>query len=626
MTKKIKDYNSESIQTLKGIEGIRLRPAMYIGSTDEDGLHHLLLEVISNSIDECLNGHGESIEIKIDSKTNTVSVRDYGRGIPFGPTKDGTEALIEVVTNIHSGGKFEEDNYTVSGGLHGIGITAVNALSKTMEIESYRDEKMAKAIFTEGINSSMKVVKNTKNKKRGTLITFTPDKKFFDDSVFEYNRIKEQVELLSFLTRGVRFYLDFDGEIESFYSEEGIKDLVAKNAPNKTTDIFYIQEETKGFDIEVAFTFTKKTGEKITAFTNNIPNTAGGTHITGFKRATTTGLNRLAKAHLLVDQDEKNFTGEMLRSGIVASISVKMSGAPMFQGQTKEKLVSKEVSGVVSSAITNTIDSIISRKDLETIIEKAIAERRAEEAAKKARDAAKKVVSGGRNLKMISDLPEKLVDCNQSNGELFLVEGDSAAGSATEGRDSRFQAILPLRGKVLNTHSKVLSDIVNNKEVKDIFTTLGCGVGDKFKIDNLRYDKIVLLADADPDGAHINVLIITLFLMHLPEIIEEGKLYRAVPPFYKFKKGNKMIYLKDDDAKEEYIKKFGQPKDLTRFKGIGEMNSKELWETTMNPENRNLVQLTTDDIEDSVKLFDILMGNSSAARKEFIMENTKKVM
>lgn len=619
------NYTAKDIKSLEGIEAIRLRPGMYIGGKDANALHHLLLEVISNSVDEAINGHGKRIEIAIDSKSNTAEVRDFGRGIPFGKMDDGKEALVAIATDLHSGGKFGQQGYKVSGGLHGIGITAVNAVSESLIITSNRDRKTATGRFSRGKVIDMKVKDKLRNVPNGTTIRFTPDTQIFDDVKFNFETTKERVRLLSFLTSGVTFDLVFDDKHEVFYSEEGLKDLVKFNAPEPSTEIMYIKHVNSVYEVEIAFTYQDKGGEKIMAFTNNIPNPSGGTHVTGFKRALTTSLNRLGKKFELLGEKDGNLKGDMLRKGIVAAINIHMQESPDFEGQTKQKLVSPSATGRVSSSITQNIDSVLSRKDLNTIMEKALLEKKAEEAAQRRREAANKVVAGGKSLKMISDLPEKLADCTADGGELYLVEGNSAAGSANDARDNVNQAILGLRGKVLNTYGKELDEIIKNKEIKDILTALGCGIGDRFNIKNLRYDKIILLADADPDGGHINILIMTLFLMHLPEIVKAGKLYRAVPPFYKYKSGKSVKYLQDDAAKDAYIKRYGQPKDMTRFKGIGEMNPDELWDTTLDPKNRVLVQLTTEDLQTTLQLFDTLMGSKSSDRRSFIMEHAKEV-
>lgn len=597
---------------------------MYIGTVDTEGLHHILLEAISNSIDEALNGFGNKIYITIWSDTNQASVGDFGRGIPFGKTDKGTEALKDIATSLHSGGKFGQGGYSVSGGLHGIGITAINALSSKFVIESTRDGKIATLIAKEGDIQDF-ILKETEDEITGTLIQFTPDPKIFGTTKWDRKKIEEQLQLLSYLTVGVEFILNFDGKQTIFLSEHGIKDLIAdKTKDEKTiTDIAYINTEINDIQVEVAIQFGENGRDRTYAFTNNIPNRDGGTHITGFRSALTSLINQKAREYDLLAPAEDNFTGDMVRRGLFAAISIKMKETPMFTNQTKDRLQSPSARAAVSQAV-GLMD--MSKRDLTAIIKKALTEKRAEDAAKRAREAAKKVVSGGRNLNRLKDLPEKLKDANQPGGELFIVEGDSAAGSAEIGRDPQTQAILPLKGKILNTFNRELAEIVESEEIKNILTSLGCGIGENFNINNLRYDKIVLLSDADPDGGHINVLLMTLFLVHLPQLIEAGKIYRAVSPLYKVRRGKNTEYLQDDEELERYTKKYGQPTEITRFKGLGEQNPEELWNTTMNPETRTLVQLTTDSMERTLGLFNIMMGSDSAARRRYIMNNTKEML
>lgn len=618
------NYTSKDIKTLEGVEAIRLRPSMYIGTVDSEGLHHILLEAISNSIDEALNGYGNEIFIAIDSKTNKATVSDLGRGIPFGKTEKGTEALKDIATSLHSGGKFGQGGYSVSGGLHGIGITAINALSSEFIIESIRDNKIATLTAAEGTITNF-AVREHNDPQSGTMIQFIPDKKIFGETKWNSDTIKKQLQLLSYLTVGVKFNLNFDGEKVTFLSTEGIKDLIADKTKeeNMITDIAYINTEISNIQVEIAIQFGNNGRDRTYAFTNNIPNRDGGTHVTGFRSALTSLVNQKAREYDLLAPADENFTGEMVRRGLFAAISIKMKETPMFTNQTKDKLQSPSARAAVSQAVAL---MNITKKDLTTIIKKALTEKKAEDAAKRAREAAKKVVSGGRNLNRLKDLPEKLKDANLPGGELFLVEGDSAAGSAEIGRDPQTQAILPLKGKILNTYSKELAEIVESEEIKNILTSLGCGIGENFNINNLRYDKIILLSDADPDGNHINVLLMTLFLVHLPGLIKAGKVYRAVSPLYKIKKGKNIIYLQNDDELEKYIKKNGQPSEITRFKGLGEQNPDELWDTTLNPETRTLIQLTTVNIERTLELFNIMMGNDSTIRRMYIMKNTKEMV
>ena len=608
------NYTSKDIKSLDGVEAIQLRPGMYIGSIDEDGLHHLLLEIVSNAIDEYLNGHGDHVHIHISPDGKEAQVLDNGRGIPFGPTNEGKEALIELCTNLHSGGKFGQGGYKVAGGLHGIGLTAVNALSEEFTIDSIRGGKAAKLVAKEGRIESFEVKDFQSKQDMGTRITFRPSPKIFGKHVFNITKIEAMIKELSFLTSGMTFIVNG----KSFISKEGLKDMIKDRVSNPITDIVYITGEQEKYQVEVAFQFVDSRTERILAFTNNIPNREGGTHVTGFKTAFTNTLNKLAKQYGLIDDKDDNVNGDLMRNGIVAAVSIKMADAPVFQGQTKEKLMTAEARGIVSQIVNSTLEKALSKKDVKTIVDRALIEQKAEDAAKRAREAAKKVASGGRNMSAIKDLPSKLTDCtDRVNGELWILEGDSAAGSAKMCRNPKIQAILPLRGKVLNTHDKELADIIKNKEVKDMITAFGTGINDQFNIYNLRYNKIIVLADADSDGAHINLLILTLMVKHLPELIKKGKVYVAVPPLFKISSGKSKKYLYSTTELDELTIKG----EVTRYKGIGEMNSEELWDTTMNPDTRKLIQVTTDNFEETLALFEILMGASSGSRRDFIIQN-----
>lgn len=609
-----KNYTSKDIKTLDGIEAVQLRPGMYIGSIDSQGLHHLLLEVVSNSIDEYLNGHGTKISVEISKDGKTATITDDGRGIPFGLTDGGTEAMIDIATSLHSGGKFGQEGYSVSGGLHGIGLTAVNALSTDFNIESVRDGEVAHLNSSRGRDTKFNKRKSTKADGKGTKIWFTPDPSIFGKSVFKVEKIQEMIKELSFLTAGLEFFVNG----ERYYSEFGLKDMIQDRLTNPITDPVYITGEVDGFLVEVAFQFEDRRSERVYAFTNNIPNREGGTHVTGFRSSFTIAMNRLARQYGFIEDKDSNLNGDMMRSGILAAVSIKMNKAPVFQGQTKERLMTAEARGAVSRVVTEHFENAISKKDVETIVKRALIEQRAEEAAKRSREAAKKMAAGGRDMKAIKDLPSKLTDSiGRKNAELWILEGDSAGGTAKICRNAQTQAILPLRGKVLNTHDRELAEIIENNEIKDIITALGTGVANQFNLNNLRYEKIIILADADSDGGHINVLLLTLFIKHLPQIIQNGKIYMALPPLYRVKSGNKAHYFYSDDELDNSKVKG----DITRFKGIGEMGADELWDTTMNPETRELIQLTTDNFDESLEIFETLMGRSSAARRQFILEN-----
>ena len=608
------NYTAKDIKTLDGIEAIQLRPGMYIGSVDSDGLHHLLLEIVSNSIDEYLNGFGTEVKIEISKDGKYASVEDDGRGIPFGLTDKGTEAIIDICTSLHSGGKFGQGGYSVSGGLHGIGLTAVNALSSKFEIISTRDQKQATLLSSRGKDIDLSIKENVLKTRNGTKVSFTPDAEIFGDNKFDIKKVEKTIQELSFLTSGMKFYVN--GKL--FLSKNGLKDMIADRVEEPITNTCYIKGETEGFLVEVAFQYVDSRTEKIYAFTNNIPNREGGTHVTGLKTALTNSFNKMAKLNNLIKDAGDNLNGDMLRNGIVAAVSIKMNKAPIFQGQTKEKLMTPEARGAVSQVVNAEIEKALNKKDLKTIIDRALIEQKAEEAAKRSREAAKKMASGGRNMKALTDLPSKLTDCTQRAGsELWLLEGDSAGGNAKSCRDTKTQAVLSLRGKVLNTHDKELADIIKNKEIKDIITTLGTGINEQFKLSNLRYDKVIILADADSDGAHINCLLLTLFVKHMPELIKNGKIYMALPPLFKAKVGRTNKYFYSPEELEES----GIKEGITRYKGIGEMNEDELWETTMNPQTRRIIQLNTDNFQETLELFETLMGESSSSRREFIESN-----
>lgn len=606
-------YDAKSIKTLEGVEAIRLRPGMYIGDVETDGLHHLLLEIISNSIDECLNGYGKEITIEIID--DEAIITDNGRGIPFGETEDGEEAIVELATKLHSGGKFDQDNYSISGGLHGLGASVVNALSSYFSMISHRDEQRCDVSFCQGqLMEIQKVVE--KGHKTGSVVSFTPDPEIFKKLTWDKDTIAAEIEMLSFLTAGVTFHFIWNGTKTTFLSKNGLKDLIESRAKGRITNVIALRQEKDNFDVEIAFAYTSENKERIYAFTNNIPNADGGTHVTGFKAGLTIAFNKIARAAGLLQDKDENLSGDNIRGGLIAAINVKMKQSPQFTNQTKDKLTTPEARGMTSNAVTVQLEKILTKNDAKAIFDKAMLEKKAEDAAKRAKEASAKISKGGKNLNSIKDLPTKLADCTDRNGELFLCEGDSAGGGAAISRNTKTQAILPLRGKVLNTYDKELADIINNKEVKDIFTALGCGIGENFNIANLRYDKIIFMADADPDGGHITCLLIALFLRHLPELIKNGKIYAAMPPLYKIA-GKKSVEYAYDEKELKKLSKKGD--EVTRFKGLGEMSATELYQTTMNPDTRRLIQLTTENMDETMTLFDTLMGSSSQLRRSFIM-------
>lgn len=604
------DYNAKSIKTLEGLEAIRLRPGMFIGDVNEDGLHHLLVETISNSIDEALNGFGNEIIITFDG--SVVSVQDFGRGIPFGEMESGKEAIIELASQLHSGGKFGQGVYSVSGGLHGIGLSAVNALSENFSITSMRDDIVCDVFFHEGKLVGIDKVP-TKLKQTGSTVTFNPSSAVFGKTTWNEEIIRSKVAELSYLTAGVKFVLNWNGKQTIYLSKNGLKDMIAAQVKDGVTNIIHMRQEKDGFDVEIAMQYTKDGREKTHAYTNNIPNADGGTHVTGFKAAFTSAFNRLLRAQGFLEDKDENFTGEMIRNGLVVALNLKMQIAPQFTNQTKDKLTSPEARTYTSATVTALLESSLSKADIKTIFERAQAEKKAADAAKRAKEAANKISRGGKNMNALKDLPEKLADCTSRNGELFLTEGDSAAGGAKVTRNKQNQAVLALRGKVLNTFNKELADIVHNQEIRDILTVLGCGIGENFNINNLRYDKVIIMADADPDGHHIELLLLSLFLRHLPDLVTAGKIYIAVPPLYRVvnNRGTNYYY-SDADVR-------GKMGEITRFKGLGEMTPQELYTTTLNPETRQLLQLVPEDLNDTLSLFEVLMGKSSLKRRDFIL-------
>lgn len=486
------NYTSKDIKTLDGVEGIRENVGMYIGTIDQNGIHHLVLEVISNSIDEFLNGHGTEIQIDINKKDGMIVIQDDGRGIPFGKTEKGGEALKEIITNLHSGGKFGQGGYSVSGGLHGIGLTAVNALSESFVIISCRDKKMAIIRARRGKIIEFVVEDDPKQKGSSTAIMFTPDREIFNEINVDHKYIRNMVKELSYLTSGLKFTLNG----ETFLSKDGLKEMIKERVKDPVTSIMYVKGEELGFIVEVAFQFENTRSEKIYAFTNNIPNVDGGTHITGFKTAFTNSINKLARQYGMLDEKAENLNGDLLRSGMSAAVSIKMAERPVFKSQTKDKLMTPGARTAVSKLITANFENAITKKDLKIVVDRALAEQKALDAAKREREAAGKVKSGGKNMNSIKDLPSKLVDCKDRNGEIWILEGNSAGGNAKMCRDPKNQAILPLRGKVLNTHGKELADIIKNAEIKDMITAFGTGIANQFNINNFRYGKIIILADA----------------------------------------------------------------------------------------------------------------------------------
>ncbi len=636
MEKLVEKYDATSIQVLEGLEGVRKRPSMYIGSTGDVGLHHLVFEVVDNSIDEALAGYCNKIIVKI-KKGNIIEVKDNGRGIPVDiHPKFKISALELVMTKLHAGGKFESKAYKVSGGLHGVGISVVNALSEWLEVEVYRDGKVYYQKYERGKPVASLKIKG-KTKERGTLIRFLPDKEIFETIEFHYEILNQRMRELAFLNKGVEItVIDERGKEKKehkFVYSGGIKEFVEHLTENKTPlykPPIYIEGTKEDVIVEVALQHTTGYNEAIYTYANSINTKEGGTHLSGFKSALTRVLNDYLKKLGLDKKFKGTLTGDDVREGLTAVLSVKLK-EPQFEGQTKMKLGNTEVEGIVYSVVHENLSNFFEHnpKIAKKIIEKSINAAKAREAAKKAKMLARRKDA----LDLDSGLPGKLADCierDPSKSELFLVEGDSAGGSAKQGRDRRFQAILPLRGKILNVEKARLDKILSNNEIKTIVAAIGGGLGkDHFDISKVRYHKIIIMTDADVDGAHIRTLILTFLFRYMPQLIEEGYVYIAQPPLYRIMDGKEVKYAYTEEEKEKIIKELKR-KDkknikIQRYKGLGEMNPQQLWETTMNPENRTLKQITIEDAVEADEIFSMLMGDQVEPRRKFIERYARHV-
>lgn len=630
---KINSYTEENIQVLEGLEAVRRRPGMYIGSTSSRGLHHLVYEIMDNSIDEALAGYCDEIKVIIN-KDNSITNIDNGRGIPVGiHPKLGIPTVEVVHTVLHAGGKFDREGYKVSGGLHGVGASVVNALSERMDVEVYRDGKVYLQKFKRGVPvSELKVIGITK--KTGTKTTFKPDPEIFEEVVFDFDILLSRFRELAFLNKGLKIILRDEREEEPvekvLHYEGGIVSFVEYMDRNKEPihDPIYIEgfREEDGTYVEISMQYNKDTYvENIHSFANNISTTEGGTHLTGFKAAITKVLNDYAKKHNYLKDNEK-FLGEDVREGLTAVISIKLR-EPQFEGQTKTKLGNSEVRGYVESIINEKLNNFLEENPniAKQIIEKCLSSARAREAAKKARELTRR-----KSFLESATLPGKLADCSEKDAslcEIYIVEGDSAGGSAKQGRDRSFQAILPLWGKMLNVEKARIDKVYSNDKLQPVITALGAGIGDEFDIEKLRYHKIIIMADADVDGAHIRTLLLTFFYRYMKPLIEGGYVYIAQPPLYKVSKGKEELYAYDDRQLEKLLKEKGwEKKDCTiqRFKGLGEMNPDQLWETTMNPETRTILKVELQDAVEADEVFTTLMGDKVEPRREFIQAYAKK--
>ncbi len=624
-------YTAESIQVLEGLEAVRRRPGMYVGSTDGRGLHHLVWEVVDNSIDEAMAGHADRIEVTLLAD-GSVRVRDNGRGVPVGRHKTGKDALEVVHTMLHAGGKFGGGGYKVSGGLHGVGVSVVNALSEWLTVETERDGRVWGQSYQRGKPSTPVRELRRSNGGHGTTTAFMPDAEVFEELEWSFEAIAQRLRESAYLNKGVWIELRDEREApargRSFYFEGGLVSFVRHL--NKDKEVLhdrpiYVERQDGSTVIEVALQYNDGYAENVFAFANNINTVDGGTHVTGFRAALTSSLNDWARRAGVLKESDGNLSGDDVREGLTAVISVKLM-EPQFEGQTKAKLGNAEVKGQVQAAAADGINQYLDENpaDGRAIIQKCLLAARARDAARKARDL---VIRKGALEGM--SLPGKLADCQErdpARSELYIVEGDSAGGSAKQGRDRRFQAILPMRGKLLNVERARLDRILGSENVRPLIIALGAGIGETFDLGKLRYHRIVLLADADVDGAHIRTLLLTFFYRHMPQVIENGYLYIAQPPLYRISTGKVTYYAQDEKERDRVIKEL-KVKNLSvqRFKGLGEMNAEQLWETTMNPATRTLLRAEVDDAAEADHIFSTLMGEKVGPRKEFIKSEARKV-
>jgi DNA gyrase subunit B len=624
-------YDASRIQVLEGLEAVRKRPSMYIGSTDGRGLHHLVYEVVDNSIDEALAGFCTRVDVTINPD-GSVTVLDNGRGIPVDPHPFHKKSALEVVmTVLHAGGKFDKNTYKVSGGLHGVGVSVVNALSELLEVEVSRDGKKYFQRYIRG-KPEADVQEIGASDLTGTKTTFKPDTKIFETTDFQYDILSNRLRELAFLNRGLTISLKDlrspEGQAETFSYGGGIVEFVEylnKKKQSLHEKPIYFERQRDDMVVEIAMQYTNSYNENVYSFANNINTHEGGTHIIGFKTALTRVANDYIKANKLSKEEEK-LTGDDVREGLTAIISVKLM-EPQFEGQTKTRLGNSDVKGIVDSLVTDGLAEYFEEnpKVANIILEKALLAQRAREAAKKARELTRR-----KNSLEVSTLPGKLADCSEKNPaacEIYIVEGDSAGGSAKQGRDRGFQAILPLRGKILNVEKSRLAKILKNNEVVSLVTAIGTGVSEDFSLENARYHKVIIMTDADVDGAHIRTLLLTLFFRYMRPLIDAGYVYIAQPPLYRVKKGKADYYLFSDKELDEKKREIGEKGlAIQRYKGLGEMNPEQLWETTMNPEGRTLLQVTLEDAIRADEIFRILMGDEVEPRRNFIETHAKEVV
>jgi DNA gyrase subunit B len=624
------EYGAGQIQVLEGLQAVRKRPAMYIGSTDDRGLHHLVYEVVDNAIDEALAGYCAAIEVTVHDD-GSVTVHDDGRGIPVDTHEKYDRPALEVImTVLHAGGKFDSKSYQVSGGLHGVGVSVVNALSERLEVEVRRDGGVYRHAFSRGEpepNGFERVRELAPDEETGTEIRFWPDEEIFETTTFTASTLANRLRELAFLNSGVEITLTDEraGTEESFRYDGGIREFVGYLNETRTPihdEVIYFADEADGVHVEVALQATEELQGSVHAFANNINTREGGTHLTGFKTALTRVVNDYANEHGLVDDLDANLTGEDVREGLTAVVSVKHPD-PQFEGQTKTKLGNSEVRGVVESATHEKLGTFLEENPdtARTIVHKAAEAARARKAAKKAEELTRR-----KSALESTALPGKLADCqtrDPAESELFIVEGDSAGGSAKQGRNRENQAILPLKGKILNVEKHRLDRILENDEIRALITAIGAGVGEEFDVEEARYNKLIVMTDADVDGAHIRTLLLTLLYRHMKPLLEAGYVYAAQPPLYRVRNGGETYDAMTEDERDAIVASEcdGSPDQVQRFKGLGEMNPEQLWETTMDPENRILKRITVDDAAAADRMFSVLMGDAVEPRKQFIKEH-----
>ncbi len=626
-------YEADDIQVLEGLEAVRTRPGMYIGSTSETGLHHLAWEIIDNGVDEALAGYASEITVTIN-EDESLTVSDNGRGMPIDVHEKTKISAVETIfTVLHAGGKFGGGAYKVSGGLHGVGASVVNALSEYLEVRVYRDSNVYFVRFESGgqIVKPLEVIEKCDPDKKGTEVRFKADIEIFKEGItFNYDIIYNRLKQMAFLNKGIRIIFDDkrnDSEATVFYNEGGISDYVAYLNKSKLPiheTVIYAEGEDENVMVEVALQYNDTFQTTLYSFANNINTGEGGTHEEGFRMALNRVINTYAKDNNLIKKDEENLIGEDIREGLTAIVSIKHPN-PQYEGQTKTKLGNSEVRGIVSRVFSDQLSRFLLEHpdQAKIIIDKALIASKARLAASKARE-----ITRRKGALEVSALPGKLADCSSkdaSQSEIFIVEGDSAGGSAKQGRDSKFQAILPLRGKILNVEKANLNRIFDNAEIKAMIAAFGTGVGDEMDLEKLRYHKIVIMTDADVDGAHIRTLILTFFFRFLKPLVDGGYVYIAQPPLYKISQGRKEVYAYSDEEMEEVRAEMGERVNLQRYKGLGEMNPEQLWETTMSPDDRVLIQVTVEDAIVADQVFDMLMGDDVEPRRNFIIENSKFV-